>query len=226
MKEQGRDAHLFLEGNLDHPADYDGVAFFDNNEYDRLLEEYPDYSKILEDNTARQENGYFISYAKMHKKYGNQLTDKLTKDIFMHDIYELPYEKNVDLITRKWEAFSEKALYEYSPFIFECCFMQNPLTIGLVKYNKSVEEVTNYVLGLAKSIKDLNPLLIYVDQNDLKFSFIKALDERPKAWAESFITYCTEQGYGKSHNHYGVEGTIEVLEAMKLGGKQIYNGLI
>jgi thymidylate kinase len=28
LKQKGIETNLFLEGNLDHPADYDGVAFF------------------------------------------------------------------------------------------------------------------------------------------------------------------------------------------------------
>lgn len=225
LKKQGLDAQLFLEGNLDHPADYDSVAFFDKNEYRRLLEEYPEYQKMLKNNVVMKGNGYFIPYVKIKEKYGEQIPHQLFNEICTRDIYELSFEKNTELITESWKDFGEKALHEDSPYVFECCFMQNPLTIGLVKYNRSMEEVSGYVLGLAENIKSLNPLLIYVDQNNLETSFKKALDERPKAWSEGFIEYYTEQGYGESHKLYGVDGTIKVLEAMKLLEKEIYDNL-
>jgi len=38
LAEENIQAELFLEGNLDHPADYDGVSCFDEKEFDRLLE--------------------------------------------------------------------------------------------------------------------------------------------------------------------------------------------
>lgn len=223
LKKQGLDAQLFLEGNLDHPADYDGVAFYDESYYEKLLEEYNDYQQILKSNVVIKENGYFIPYAKMNEKYGKQISDQLFNEICTHDIYELSFKKNVELITERWKDFGEKALHENPPYVFECCFMQNPLTIGLVKYNRSMEEVSDYVLGLAETVKSLNPLLIYVDQNNLETSFKRALDERPKTWSEGFIEYYTEQGYGDSRNLYGVDGTIKVLEAMKLLGKRIYD---
>jgi energy-coupling factor transporter ATP-binding protein EcfA2 len=225
MKKQGLDAQLFLEGNLDHPADYESVAFFDKNEYGRLLEEYPEYQQMLKNNVVMKENGCFIPYVKMKEKYGKQISHQLFNEICTRDIYELSFKKNVELITERWNGFGKKALHSNSPYVFECCFMQNPLTIGLVKYNRSMEEVSDYVLGLAETIKSLNPLLIYVDQNNLETSFKRALDERPKAWSEGFIEYYTKQGYGENHKFYGVDGTIEVLEAMKLLEKKIYDNL-
>lgn len=220
LKEQGLDAHLFLEGNLDHPADFDGVAFYGEDDYKGLLREFPNYKQMLKNNVVMKENGCFIPYVKMKDKYGKQIPDQLFNEIFSHDIYELSFEKNVELITERWRVFDKNALHENKPYVFECCFMQNPLTIGLVKYNKSLEEVLDYVLGLAETVKDLNPLLIYVDQSNLEYSFKRALDERSEAWSEGFVDYYTKQGYGKSRNLCGVDGTLKVLEAMKLVEKK------
>ncbi|WLD92500.1 hypothetical protein [Alkalihalobacillus sp. AL-G] len=225
LKKQRLGARLFLEGNLDHPADYDGVAFYDKNDFEKLLKEYSDYQHMLQNNVMIQENGYFIPYAKMSEKYGKQIPDQLFDDIFTHDIYELSFEKNVELITERWKGFGEKAHHEHSTYVFECCFMQNPMTIGFVKYNRSFEEVSDYILGLGESIKRLHPILIYVYQKSINKSFERALAERPKAWSEGFIEYYTEQGYGKSRNYHGVDGTIEVLKEMKLFGKRIYDTL-
>lgn len=223
LNEQGFDAQLFLEGNLDHPADYDGVAFYDKSDYEKLLEKYNDYQHLLKSTVLIKESGFFIPYVKMKEKYGKQIPDGLFNEIYTHDIYELSFEKNAELITERWKGFSEKALHEDSPYVFECCFMQNPLTIGMVKYNRSMEEVSDYVLELAKTVKSLNPLLIYVDQNNLEISFKRALSERSKAWSEGFIEYYTEQAYAKKHNLHGVDGTIKVLEAMKLLELRLYD---
>jgi deoxyadenosine/deoxycytidine kinase len=225
LKRQGLNVHLFVEGNLDHPADFDGVAFYDENEYERLLKEFPDYQQMLRNNVVMKGNGCFIPYVKMNDKYGEQISDQLFNEVFTHDIYELSFEKNVDLITERWKEFGNKATHENKLYVFECCFIQNPLTIGLVKYNRSPEEVARYVSGLAEAVKDLNPLLIYVDQSNLEFSLKKAIDERPEAWSEGFVDYYTKQDYGKSQNLCGVNGTIRVLEAMKLAGKRIYDTL-
>ena len=58
-------------------------------------------------------------------------------------------------------------------------------------------------------------MLLYVEQDNLEFSFRKAIKERTPEWSTFFVDYYTNQGYGKAHNHSGVEGTIKVLEARR-----------
>ncbi|PHG69629.1 hypothetical protein COI69_33870, partial [Bacillus cereus] len=62
---------------------------------------------------------------------------------------------------------------------------------------------------------NLNPMLLYVEQDNLEFSFRKALKERTPEWSTGIIDYYTNQGYGKEHHHSGVEGAIKVLEARR-----------
>ncbi|MEM5660697.1 hypothetical protein AAHB62_08245 [Bacillus cereus] len=48
----------------------------------------------------------------------------------------MPFDKNVELIADKWNDFAEIALEDNKVYIFECCFIQNPLTIGMIKYGE------------------------------------------------------------------------------------------
>ncbi len=50
---------LFLEGNLDHPADYDGVACFNDYEYQELLLDHAEFSDLLRTHLMKQGNHYF-----------------------------------------------------------------------------------------------------------------------------------------------------------------------
>lgn len=108
---------------------------------------------------------------------------------------------------------------------FDCCFIQNPVTAGMVKYGADSETVTSYVTGLADIIVPLNPLLIYVTQHDLDHSFRKAVQERPPEWSQGFFTYYTNQGYGARHQCSGLEGTIQVLKARQELEADIYSSL-
>ena len=60
--------------------------------------------------------------------------------IFQNDIYELSFDKNVELIADKWNNFTESALEDNKVYIFECCFIQNSLTIGMIKYGEQKEK--------------------------------------------------------------------------------------
>lgn len=209
------EVELFLEGNLNHPADYDGVSCFNKFEFDRLVSNSGDFKEVLLKRVLKKGSNYLLPYRKIKNEFGDQFSDELCNDISRNDIYELPFDKNVELIAEKWNDFAEIALEDNKVYIFECCFIQNLLTIGMIKYGEQKEKIINYVMKVAKIIENLNPMLLYVEQDDLEFSFRKALKERNPEWATGIVDYYTNQGYGKEHNHTGVEGAIKVLEARR-----------
>ncbi|AIE79859.1 hypothetical protein ABE222_22810 [Bacillus tropicus] len=209
------EVELFLEGNLNHPADYDGVSCFNKFEFDRLVSNSGDFKEVLLKRVLKKGSNYLLPYRKIKNEFGDQFSDELCNDISRNDIYELPFDKNVELIADKWNDFAEIALEDNKVYIFECCFIQNPLTIGMIKYGEQKEKIINYVMKVAKIIENLNPMLFYVEQDDLEFSFRKALKERNPEWSTGIVEYYTNQGYGKEHNHSGIEGAIKVLEARR-----------
>ncbi|MGM2686624.1 hypothetical protein [Bacillus cereus group sp. BceL004] len=209
------EVELFLEGNLNHPADYDGVSCFNKFEFDRLLSNSGDFKEVLLKRVLKKGSNYLLPYRKIKNEFGDQFSDELFNNISRNDIYELSFDKNVELIAGKWQNFAEIALEDDKVYIFECCFIQNPLTIGMIKYGEQKEKIINYVMKVAKIIENLNPMLFYVEQDNLEFSFRKALKERNPEWSTGIVDYYTNQGYGKEHNHSGVEGAIKVLEARR-----------
>ncbi|KGP85521.1 MULTISPECIES: adenylyl-sulfate kinase [unclassified Paenibacillus] len=223
--EQGKKVQLIQEGNLDHPADYDGVAFYSAEEFRSLVDAHETCKDILEGKATAYQEGFLIPYRKMKEEFGVNFSDHVVQEIFSKDIYELPFEQNVKLITEKWRTFTESVIStaDDSITIFECCFIQNPLTIGLVKTNQSKEENVQYVLELERIVQPLNPLLIYIHQEDLAHTFDKAIQERPKEWSDGFIQYYTNQGLGHAKGYHGVDGTVKVLQARKELETEIYH---
>ncbi|WP_128894898.1 hypothetical protein [Longirhabdus pacifica] len=225
LKEMGIQTKLFLEGNLDHPADYDGVSVFSKKEFDELLSFSNEFKDIFMNKVMKKEDMYFLPYRKIENEQNTSFPKPLFDMIFKKDIYEIPLDQNIELISNRWRAFAETAVHDDHTYIFECCFMQNPLAIGMMKENAPNEQVIDYVMQLSETIEHLNPLLIYIEQDDLAFSFNKALTERSKEWSEGFIQYATNQGYGKMHGLKGAEGTLKVLEARRQLESQILDML-
>lgn len=213
LTEMNIEAELFKEGNLDHPADYDGVAYYANSEFESLLSFTAEFRDILSVRASKQGHGFLLFYRKIEEELGIKFPDELLSEMTKNDIYELPLDQHMELITGNWEIFTKGALNSQRVYVFECCLIQNPVTMGMIKYNSPEEKVINYVIRLAKTIACLNPLFIYIGQNDLEFSFSKAVKERPKEWSDGFIDYYTGQGYGKAHGYTGLDGTIQVLQA-------------
>ncbi|WP_047982901.1 P-loop NTPase family protein [Ornithinibacillus californiensis] len=225
LVEMNVDAELYLEGDLNHPADYDSVACFTKEEYERLLLQHGDLENTIKNHITVKDGEYLLPYGKMKYDSGIVLPDALLTSVFERDIYELPLDKNIELITKKWADFARQAFQGNKVYIFECCFIQNPVTIGMVKYNATREKVIDYVLELEEIIEKLHPTVIYVEQDDLDYSFKKAIRERPKEWYEGFVEYYTKQGFGKEQKYEGLEGTINVLRERHKLETEIFNKL-
>ncbi|RLQ96263.1 P-loop NTPase family protein [Falsibacillus albus] len=210
--EKGVDCELFLEGNLNHPADLDGVAYFSESEWESLCVRFGQFSQMMHENVLKKEGGYLFPYKKLKNE---EISTTLMDTCFENDIYELPLNENIKWITEKWNEFKCVADTKDKIYIFECCFIQNPVTMGMVKYDAPYETTFNYVLQLLKAVEGLDPILIYVEQEKIHDSFVKAIQERPREWSEGFISYYTDQGFGKKNDLHGLEGTLKILEERK-----------
>jgi ABC-type dipeptide/oligopeptide/nickel transport system ATPase component len=211
--EKGVNAELYVEGNLEHPADYEGVAYFTEGEFENLLARSGNLKKIFQDQVLVKNGRYLLPYMKIKTELGDKITEDFLAEFYQRDIYELPLELNIQVIAESWTEFARKAESENKVYIFECCFIQNPVTVGMVKYGAPDEVSIEYVQKLGDAVKFLDPLLVYVKQEDIEKSFRKAVAERSDDWFNGFVSYYTSQGYGLVNGMSGLEGTIDVLKA-------------
>lgn len=219
-------SELYLEGNLDHPADYEGMSYFTNEQFGHMLSLCPnDLKKTFLSRVIEKGDYLLLPYEKIKNEYGLAISDEILELIYKHDIYELPLDQHIELMTARWAEFADKAKNENKLYIFECCLIQNPITIGMIKYGEQQEKVINYVSKLADTIEKLNPVLFYIEQDDLESSFKKAVEERPTSWSSFFIDYYTKQEYGIRNKLQGLDGTLKVLEARRKVEAEIYDRL-
>ncbi|HAB34238.1 MAG TPA: hypothetical protein DCE40_09105 [Exiguobacterium sp.] len=211
LQEQQINTRLHIEGDLNHPADYESVAYLTLSEWVEFQSKYASLDVLR---FAEVFNDYvLVSYRQWQSK--QNVAEAALSFLQARDIYELPFELHQSLILKKWEAFVAQALIANTTYIFECCFLQNPLTMGLIKYDLPEATLQAYIERIATIITPLQPVLVYVDQQDVERSFRKALQERPTEWADGFVSYYTEQAYGVNHSLLGVEGTIAILRERK-----------
>lgn len=209
LQEQQINTCLHIEGDLNHPADYESVAYLTMNEWIDFQSKYASLDVLR---FAEVFNDYvLVSYRQWQSEM--DIPEAELAFLQARDIYELPFELHQSLIFKKWEAFVAQALTTDTTYVFECCFLQNPLTMGLIKYDLPEATLRAYIERVATIIAPLQPVLVYVDQSDVERSFRKALKERPTEWADGFVSYYTEQAYGVNRSLSGVEGTIEILQA-------------
>ncbi len=207
---------LFLEGNLKHPADYDGVGYLNIDEYEELTRKYQDFGTIIRNYTEEREGNRLVYYKRMVQE-NHDVPPEVTSFVSQFDVYDgnLPIETHMNLVLSKWKEFAEIAKETDKIWTFECCFLQNPMTAMLAKYNATDEVIKIYMQALAEIIAPLDPALIYLYQDDIKKTFEKACHERPIEWVNGVTHYVTSQGYGKAEGLEGSLGTIAWLEKRK-----------
>jgi hypothetical protein len=206
---------LYQEGNLDHPADYESVACLDDAEYDNLLLKYNKNRDLLSKNVIKKGNDYFFCYRKMKQDSNTNLSDELFKALSKYDVYDLSLEKYNKICKARWKEFVKSSKSNHLLSIFECCFLQNPLSTMLARHNADQSYINQYIMDLTEIINDLNPVLIFLYQDSVKKTFEKVIPERPKEWLDFVIGYVTQQEYGKVHQLEGFEGLVKFYEALR-----------
>lgn len=124
------------------------------------------------------------------------------------------FEQEKKLILEKWNSFVNN-YDENTIYIFNCIFLQNPMSETMMKFGLSYNDSLDYISRISEIIKPLNPIIIYIDELNVKSSIDKVVEERGNDWLDYVVEYHTSQGYGKQNNLIGYLGYIECLEERK-----------
>lgn len=219
LQERGVDTAVFLEGDLNHPADFESVACLDEQTYTDLLTRFPGEVDLLQSQVIQDGEDTFFRYRALQQSYPH-LPESLINTLAQHEIYEQPVPTFQRLLRRRWHRFAATAVTGDTTFIFECCFLQNPLTMLLGRHDEPVQVAEAFVLELAEVVRGLRPCLIYLNPGDVRAILSKIAGERPSAWLDFVIAYHTQQGHGRAMGWQGFDGLVqfyEMRQAIELG---------
>lgn len=139
--------------------------------------------------------------------YSGEEFDKLLP----HKIYDgLPWEAEQPLMLDKWRQFAASADMD-TWYVFNCVLLQNPMCETMMRFGFSEEISAAHIAAIAEYIHGLEPVVIYLKNNDIAASVKRSAPERP-GWLEAVIPYHTEGAYGRSIGAEGFDGYIRCLE--------------
>lgn len=140
------------------------------------------------------------------KDYSGELFDRLLQ----YKIYDfLPWETEMPLMLEKWRQFVREAKDD-TIYVFNCVLLQNPMCETMMHFGFDQEESRQYIAQIAEIIRPMNPVVIYLKNEDIADSVRKAAAERP-GWLDGVIDYHVQGAYGKSIGAEGFEGYIQCL---------------
>jgi hypothetical protein len=208
LQDRGVRAGLYLEGNLDHPADFESVAYLSPQEDAALRERFADEGALLDRHAIRDGNDIFYRYRALRESEPG-MSAGLLSALSQHEVYEQPAGTYRRLLLERWRRFAERAREQETVYVFECCLLQNPLTMMLGRHSEPVEEAKRFVRELSGTVTTLQPRLIYLKPENVRERLERVARSRPPEWLEFVIAYHTQQGHGKLRGWQGLDGLIE-----------------
>lgn len=125
-------------------------------------------------------------------------------------IYDgLPWETEAPLMLDKWRQFVQEAEAD-TMYVFNCVLLQNPLCETMMRFGMAEEASAAHIRQIAKIIAPLEPVVVYLHNDDIAESVRRASQERP-GWLEAVIPYHTEGAFGRSIGAAGFDGYIACL---------------
>lgn len=126
--------------------------------------------------------------------------------------YDFPdFETEREKILGKWRSFAEKAGKDRI-YVFNCVLLQNPMCETMMRFGMEAAASQTYISEIAKIIRPLNPVVIYINPPSAREAVGRVLAERGEDWLNAVIDYHTSQGYGKQNNLSGYGGYLKCLE--------------
>lgn len=206
-------SRFWREGDFDHPADFEGIACLNKPQFEDLLSRHPKLRTLFQEHTSIRGDDYLLKYRKLQALHPQRIDQSLVDELFRLDVYDgLPMDEYCRLALDRWQDFCKSAKVSDEVSLMECVYLQNPLTVMLARHDADLQVARQYVERLTNIIRDLNPLVIYLQPQDVRAALLHARAERQKEWSDFVIWYLTGQKYGKTHHLSGYEGVIEFYE--------------
>lgn len=169
------------------------------------------------------------------KKYAEKASDGFVfplkqagddfEKLISYKIYDfLPWEDEMPVMLNGWKKFEESRNKE-TTYIFNCCALQNAMCETMMRFNFSMEKSRDYISHIFKIIEGMNPLVVYLQCNNVEERIRNISRERDAQWLKSVVDYHCNGDYGKSRNLKGFSGYIKCLEDRQKRELEILNTL-
>lgn len=188
------------EGSGKHPADYEFDAFITFAALENFVE---NEKEIIFSCSEKRENGLLVPLEK--------LTGELFEKAIKYKIYDfLDWGTERGVMLDKWREFARGC--GERTYVFNCVFLQNPMCETMVRFNFNIKQSFGYISEIADIIAPLEPLVIYLKNDDITESVKKAVKERGEEWLNAVVDYHCNGEYGKANGLSGFDGYISALK--------------
>lgn len=200
-----------------HPADLAWCACIPTMRFEEVLSQYPAYEDRIKQVMYQEGDYYIVPYTRF------QIEDpKFYSLMESFEVYDNRVGVNafMDLHLKKWINFAKQSRAVDENIVFECAFLQNHINELLLFHCSEKQEIKEYLLRLISTVKELKPVLIYLNQPDVGETLRRVAEERinekgEQIWCDRVIEYIQNAPYGKKLGLSGFEGMITYFDNRK-----------
>lgn len=113
-------------------------------------------------------------------------------DLPDYDIFD-GFAAECDAILATWRRFVHHA-QPGTTYVFNCLPLQNPMCETMMRFGMDEEQSRDYIARIADIIEPMEPLVVYLDDPDVRTTVDRVLDERGNDWLEAVAAYHVRQG--------------------------------
>lgn len=175
LNKQGIKAELMLEEDPRIPSNFDHIAGIRKSEYANLLIDKVQISLAI---LAETKEYIFINLRNCKEEHLNQLKNYDIGDEYNKYISVQEYAR---CTLEMWENWVQKFNHEVV-HVLDCAFMQCPINEMVFRGATDIE-IKEYISGITKIIKPLNPLCVYLRRENAKESIEFASNAKGSGWS-------------------------------------------
>jgi hypothetical protein len=216
LSARGIKTKVYTEGQL-HPVDLAWCAYIPFAHFESIMSLYPQYGETLRGKMRIENKHVIIAYTQSGIK-----DPDFCRLLESYEVFSGRTGFNVftELFLKRWGNFAKKEENSDEISVFECAYLQNQLCELIYFYQMDESNIEKYMLSLMDTVKNINPIMFYLNQPDIAEHLRCLADERvnengEKDWLRQVILYTENSPYGQMHNLKGFEGVIKGLEKRK-----------
>jgi hypothetical protein len=192
-------------------------AYIPFEHFESIMSLYPQYRDALRGKMHVENKHVIIAYTQLGIKDLDFIKLLESYEIFNGRV---GFEDFTELFLKRWEYFAGKAAKSDEINIFECAYLQNQLCELIYFFQTSRSRIETYMLNLIETVRNLNPVMFYLNQADVSEHIRRLGEDRvnekgEKDWLGQMILYTENSPYGRKHNLKGFEGVIKGFEKRK-----------
>ncbi|KQL54923.1 hypothetical protein AN964_16390 [Heyndrickxia shackletonii] len=141
-----------------HPTLFFYESCLTYNEYQSLVQRYPNSSNIL--NRVKRTRNKYIAFDLLEIEWNRFLDEEVLHALKQFDVWNFPLEKYIDVALDKWEDFAQQIRKQDQIILLDSSIFQFQIYTFLLE-NASFSLLETFLSKIYGLLREFNPVLIY-----------------------------------------------------------------